>query len=135
MSVFIHIQKRGEEEKVVEFPSNATIEFVENKMRSTYGVSNGTLSSVADRIVVVMSLLPDSHYHFRDFSEMIAHPGITVASSMFLLISLSLSLFPQSFYFCRYIPNEDHQWSLPETSFFQVSRRSRECHRKGMACS
>ncbi len=92
MSVFIHIQKRGEEEKVVEFPSNATIEFVENKMRSTYGVSNGTLSSVADRIVVVMSLLPDSHYHFRDFSEMIAHPGITVASSMFLLISLSPSL-------------------------------------------
>jgi hypothetical protein len=69
MSIFVHIVT--DREKVVEFPASVTLDFVKNKMRSIYGVSNGTLSSTADRTVIVMTVTDGAHYYFRDFTKKI----------------------------------------------------------------
>lgn len=51
-------------------PNNqVSVDFVENKMRSAFGVSNGLLSNVADRNVMVMSVEAGKEYYFRCFKD------------------------------------------------------------------
>ena len=66
--VRVHIDKNGEE-KIVKFPITCSVEFIENKMRSTYGVINGTLSSDPNDTVIVVSLDAGSDYYFREFND------------------------------------------------------------------
>ncbi len=65
-SIYVHINKNGEE-KIAEFLDSDSIEFVENKMRGTHGVRNGTLSSFQDRTVIVRSFTAGANYYFRDY--------------------------------------------------------------------
>lgn len=65
-SIFVHINKNGED-KIAEFLDSDSIESVKKKMRSTYGVQNGTLSSFLDRTVIVRSFIAGTHYYFRDY--------------------------------------------------------------------
>jgi hypothetical protein len=54
--------------RLLNFRVDVSSGFVKNKVRLTYGVVNGTLSSVVDRTIIVLSLVAGSHYYFRDFS-------------------------------------------------------------------
>lgn len=65
-TIRVHIKKNGEE-KVAEFPETSSRSFVEELMRSTYGVLLGTVSSFQDRTVIVNSFETGRDYFFRDF--------------------------------------------------------------------
>ena len=46
---------------------SVTVDWVENKVRSTFGVVHGTLSSSQDKIQVVFSLAAGEVYYFLGF--------------------------------------------------------------------
>jgi len=56
--------------KSVIFPllPDITIDIVQNKMRSTFGVINGALSCRVDRIVIVRTFVAGRVYFFINFS-------------------------------------------------------------------
>lgn len=66
MTLYVHITKNGAD-IAVEFPDDSSVDFVESKMRSTYGVLNGTVSSSPDRTAIVVGFVSGSHYYFRDY--------------------------------------------------------------------
>jgi hypothetical protein len=64
VQILLHGEPR---EMTIPLQEGVTAEWVENKVRSTFGVINGTLSSYQDIIEVVLSLVAGSVYYFVQY--------------------------------------------------------------------
>lgn len=66
-NITIHILRNGESRQMeILLQEGDTVEWVESRVRSTFNVVGGTLSSRQDRIVVVRSLTAGGVYYFLE---------------------------------------------------------------------